>query len=189
MRWLRGKSSDRAATSAPRQPTSPPDPEQAWKALGLVIDWVKHAEAKAGATLAATGLTGGVLYRLMSIHEDPGVWVEIFAGLCAVLTVCAGMFAAIALWPRLRSKEDPTSVLFFNHIARKHRDSLTTYVQTLITLTTDHDSLVKELAQQIWANSLVATAKYKWGSRAIACLLLAIPMLAVTSVLAIEPSL
>ena len=38
-----------------------PQPDQAWKALGLVNEWVRHAETKVAATLAATGVTAGAL--------------------------------------------------------------------------------------------------------------------------------
>ena len=53
-----------------RQPDAPApsaadhDPDVAWRALSLVVDWIKHSEAKAGATLAATGVTAGVLYNI-----------------------------------------------------------------------------------------------------------------------------
>lgn len=57
-------------------PESCPEPDQAWKALGLVNDWIKHADAKVGATLAVTVL-------------------------CAVAVVAAGGSAALALMPRL----------------------------------------------------------------------------------------
>lgn len=34
------------------EPAIDPEPDHAWKALSLVNDWIKHAEGKAGITLA-----------------------------------------------------------------------------------------------------------------------------------------
>jgi len=51
-------------TTSPTPPSSgelltlaDPDPDQAWKALNLVNDWIKHAETKLIAILAASGRT------------------------------------------------------------------------------------------------------------------------------------
>lgn len=41
------------------------DPGKAWKALGVIIDWVKHAEAKAGVTLAVVGVVSAVCITLL----------------------------------------------------------------------------------------------------------------------------
>lgn len=50
-----------------------PDPDQAWKALSLVNDWVRHAETKVIATLAAAGVSGGLLYKLAHGWDDPSL--------------------------------------------------------------------------------------------------------------------
>src|SRR3954451_11037609 len=75
------------------------NPDHAWKALGLIIDWIKHAEAKAGATMAAAGVTGGVLYNLVKSVNVIGLWLAIASVLCAVAVLAAGASAALALVP------------------------------------------------------------------------------------------
>jgi pycsar effector protein len=168
------------ATSSPPAAEPPPNPDHAWKALGLVIDWIKHAETKAGATLAATGVTGGALYSLIKDANTPSNWLIASTVLCALAVLGAGLCAGMVLWPRLKMKEDPTSLLYFHHIARGHAAS-DTYATSLVALTRNMEVLVTEIASQSWANSRVAHDKYMWGGRAIRLLLCALIILAVTA--------
>lgn len=160
-------------------------PDQAWKALGLVVDWIKHAEAKAGAMLAATGVSGGVLYNLVKSQGNPSLALNIAAGAAGTLLFLAGACAGLALRPRLRSREEPTSILYYHHIARKHArpDGSGAYAQAVLELTANGESLVNEVAAQIWANAHVATDKYRWINWGMAAFLLALPCLAATAVI------
>ncbi|WP_150258160.1 Pycsar system effector family protein [Streptomyces venezuelae] len=163
-------------------PAQPPNADHAWKALGLVIDWIKHAEAKAAATLAATGVTGGVLYNLVKDVSSPSTWLILSSMLCALAVVGAGACASLVLWPRLNMKEEPTSLLYFHHIARGHTAS-DSYAASLIALTQDAESLVAEIAKQGWANAKVARKKYMWGGIAVYILLFALTTLSITAAL------
>ncbi|MBQ1096641.1 hypothetical protein KBY55_11190 [Streptomyces sp. b94] len=167
-------------TSSTPEAEPPPNPDHAWKALGLVVDWIKHAETKAGATLAATGVTGGVLYNLVKDVGTPSTWLIASASLCGLAVLAAGLCAGLVLWPRLKMREDPTSLLYFHHIARGHSAS-DTYAMSLAALTKDMEALVTEIASQSWANSKVAHDKYMWGGRAIRLLLIALALLSVTA--------
>ena len=159
---------------------APCDPDHAWKALGLVNEWLRHAEAKSATSLAAAGVVGGVLFNLLKDRSLAGPWVNTSSIVCAIAVVCAGGCAAIALWPRLRATEDPTSVLYFSHIARR-RESPATYAETLMLLTSDTQALTKEIAHQVRWNAGVAHTKYLWAGRALSCLLVAIAALAFTA--------
>ncbi|MFJ8976389.1 Pycsar system effector family protein [Streptomyces sp. NPDC102282] len=159
---------------------STPNPDQAWKVLGLVVDWIKHAEAKAGATLAATAASGVMLYNLSKELNGPSVLLVIALLLCGFSLTFAGVCAGLALWPRLRTKEEPISHLYFSHTARAHAvDS--TYIDALLILTGNPEDLVKEIAAQGWANSKVAHKKYFWCGLAIRFLLSGLVLLAVSA--------
>ncbi|THA71809.1 hypothetical protein E6P78_04235 [Streptomyces sp. A0958] len=161
-------------------PALPPNADHAWKALGLVIDWIKHAETKAAATLTVAGVTGGVLYNLVKDVSSPSPWLIASSMLCALSVVAAGVCASLVLRPRLNMKEEPTSPLYFHHIARGHTAS-NSYATSLVNLTQDAESLVTEIAKQGWANAKVAHKKYMWGGAAIYLLLLALATLSVTA--------
>ncbi|WP_336116253.1 Pycsar system effector family protein [Streptomyces sp. PTD9-10] len=162
------------------RPVHPPNADHAWKALGLVIDWIKHAETKAGATLAAAGVTGGVLYNLVKGVAHPSTGLILSSMLCALSVVGAGLCASLVLWPRLKMKEEPTSLLYFHHIARGHAAG-DTYASSLIELTQNVEALVTEIARQGWANAKVAHNKYMWAGRAIRFLLTALAALSLTA--------
>ena len=134
--------------------------------MSLVNDWVKHAETKAAATLAAAGVMGGVLYNLVRGQATFDCLLRFAAPLCGLLVVAAAISAVVALWPRLAQHEHPTSLLYFDHIARRHPHSPIAYIEELRSLLLSPEELVNQLGQQVWANARVARRKFQavgWG--------------------------
>jgi hypothetical protein len=162
-----------------------PDPDQAWKALSLVNDWLRHAETKLAATLAATGVSGGVLFNLVKNHDHGSVLFNISAATCFAGVIVAGTFALVGLFPRVQlsrpqeTKDEPINPLFFHDIARAFKGDAPSYSAILHTLTTTPDDLVRHISQQVHANSTVAQLKYRWANWAIRALLLGLVGLAV----------
>jgi hypothetical protein len=154
----------------------PPDPDQAWKALSLVNDWVKHAEAKLGVVLAATGVSGGVLFNLVRDRGHTSHAFNIAAVVCCAAVLAAGVCAMIGLYPVVRlhrrTADEAVNPLFFHDIARAYKGDAPSYGAVLHTLTTNPDDLVRHLGQQVHANASVAQRKYRWANRAIQALLL-----------------
>jgi Family of unknown function (DUF5706) len=152
-----------------------PDPDQAWKALSLVNEGVRHAEGKLGLTLASTGVTGGVLFNLVKDRSHTSILFDIVAGLCGLSIMVAGVCAMVGLYPRVKSRRVDDSVtvnpLFFHDVVRAYRDDALSYAAVLQTLTADRDDLVRHLGQQIHANARVVQVKYRWADRAIRALL------------------
>lgn len=194
------------ASTTPQEPQSEPD--QAWKALGLVNDWVKHADAKVGATLAATGVVAVMLYNLVKAQQSPGVALSVFSVLCAIAVAAAGCSAALALMPRLTiiSKleqckiarranknasggqsaslvKDPVNVLFFSNIAKHYDKDGPSYIDVLRSLTSNRDQLTRQIAHQVHANATVAHRKFVWADRAIKSLISALLMLSVVAII------
>jgi hypothetical protein len=159
-----------------------PDPDPAWKTLGLINDWVKHAETKGAGSLAAAGVIGGILFNVIKDRPHVNIGVGIAATACAICVVVAALFAAASLWPRLRGREQPTSPLYFSHIARAHTD-ISTYRDTFRLLTADKEQIIREVAAQVWANAHVAHKKYRWAGYAIAAVIGALLCLAITAIL------
>lgn len=173
-----------------------PDPDQAWKALSLVNDWIRHAEAKTTATLAAAGVTGGVLYNLVQHRTNPPAALCIVAVTCGIAIMASAGSAILALAPRLRIRttttpptddadppEDPSNLLFFAHIARDYRGDAPNYAQVLSTLTSDPTKLTKQIGHQVHANADVAKRKYWWANCAIIALGIDLAFLAIVAIL------
>lgn len=156
-----------ATTSAPDGPVPTiANPEQAWRALDLVTGWIKHAEAKSGVTLTAALAVGTVLYDLVKDQQRPSFWLGAAAVVCGVLVFAGAAATAWSLIPRLWRRDDATSDLYFDHIARRHarHTGSTDYAGALRVLAADNDRMITEIAGQVWANAHVARQKYKWGS-------------------------
>jgi len=179
------------SSSPEPEPESPtrPDPDQAWKALSLVNDWLRHAEAKLGVALTATGVSGGVLFNLVNDQADGSLALRIAAVVCCVAALAAGGCAMIGLFPilrhgrRQRGAEEVFNPLFFHDIARTYRNDAPSYSAVLHTLTTSPGDLVRHIGQQVHANARVVERKYRWANRAIRALL--VDLLALGAVAAI----
>lgn len=183
------------------QPESEPNPDQAWKALSLVNDWIKHAEAKTGIALAAAGASGVLLYNLVKDQSHPGrvlSAVAVLAGLAILSTGLAGMVAVLprlTLNPRklpairsaVSTEQDLNSLLYFAHIARKYKGDVPSYVEVFRTLTADDDQLTRQLAQQVHANATVAHRKYRWTNVAIVGLGLDYTFIAIVALIVGKP--
>ena len=161
---------------------APADAAEAWRAVGLVNDWVRHADSKSAAVLGAAGVTGGVLYNLVKSQTSPGWLISIAAGVCAVGVLIAGATAIVALWPRLRARGTATSSLYFDHIARRHPTNYSSYAHELAALVASPVDLLDQLAQQIWSNALVAKRKYFWAGLGLISLVVSLVGLAFVAV-------
>ncbi|KAA1397633.1 Pycsar system effector family protein [Aeromicrobium ginsengisoli] len=183
------------------------EPDQAWKALSLVNDWIKHADAKVGASLAVSGVIAVMLYNLVKDQHQPGCALNLFTVLCAAAVVLAGGSAALALMPRLtiaskweqravrraakaadvvapeEPQEDPINLLFFSNIAKEYDGDGPSYVEVLRSLTSDPERLTRQIAHQVHANATVAHRKFTWADRAIRSLVVALALLGVVAII------
>lgn len=155
--------------------------EDAWKLLDIVVGWVKHAEAKAIATLVAAGVIGGLMYNLVRSEPQPSFPLDACIALCGILVLAAAGCSACALWPRLRFNGTSRSLLYFAHIVRDHEKGEGAYVEAFRTLANDQEKMLGQLASQIWANSRVAVRKYWWSNLALVALLLSVGAIASTT--------
>jgi hypothetical protein len=150
-----------------------------WKTLDLANDWIKHAEAKAAAHLAAAGVGGGVLYN--TVRNQPSRHV----GYCATALICAAalLFTAVtsgvALRPRLRTPGNRGSRLYFRSL-RAAGLNPAEHQAALATLLSDPESLLIEIVDQIQINSSIAYTKHRWVAVAGATGLAALVSLAAT---------
>lgn len=163
----------------------PQGSENAWRILDTIRDWTKHAETKAATILAAAGVLGGVLYSLVTGGDDRSPWFAAAAAVSAVCTVAAGLTAGLVLLPRQRlpDRTAPASLLFYSHIGSEYATRPDVYRDRLGELLRDEEALAAAVADQIWANALVARHKYRWVGRSIGLLLFAVTAVAVTAVL------
>ncbi len=172
----------------PGDPTASPSHEDAWRTLMLVVDWIKHAESKATATLATAGLAAGLLFTVVSqVKTRDGFFLAAAVASAAAITGAA-VAAGVAIFPRLRSRGKPGGLIFYRGITDGFGDDPDGFVAAYTALAADRAALFAAVAKQIWANANVASRKYEALNWAVAILLVALVLLAVTAVLGLLSS-
>lgn len=152
-----------------------PQPDQAWKALSITNEWIRHADTKTGVTLAFVGATSTVLFNLVKGEHSWTYWLVFAVVLCAAALVAAAAFACAALFPRTKRRarkgtatdEEAVNLLFFGDIVGHYTKDLPSYTQVLSLLTGNPARLTEQIAAQIHENAHIATAKFKHVNRAI----------------------
>lgn len=161
---LEPASSDEVAAAAP-------DPDHAWKALALVNEWIRHSDAKAGVTLAFTGVLGTMTFNLANEVDPRSPVFDALVVLASSLLVLTGGLCTWTLTPRVNDKDadrEAINRLFFASISRNFKGKRDEYADVLHTLTADPVELTRDLANQIHANARIATIKAvfaKWAMR------------------------
>ncbi|MFG1607804.1 Pycsar system effector family protein [Actinoplanes sp. NPDC049265] len=162
-----------------------PGTDDAWRTLVLQIDLVKHAETKAAATLASSGVLGGLLFTLVSQNRSGGALFVTVASAAAIAVVTAAVAAGIALRPRLYHRHGSNNLLFYRTIARRYGHDAAAFGKDLTELYADRPALLAALAGQILSNANVATQKYRAISVAVAALLAALGLVAAAAIIAL----
>ncbi|MCE7480874.1 DUF5706 domain-containing protein [Microbacterium profundi] len=145
--------------------------EDAWRLLNSTNEWVRFADAKAGGALAGAGVLAGALATAgLSDKFDtaPGaaVWFGVLAGVAALVAAALSVYA---LLPTLRVGE-PVSLIYFEHVARRYRADTDGHAEAVKELLSDEDRYFKEVAAQVWANSVVARGKFLASTWALTAL-------------------
>ncbi|WP_431917804.1 Pycsar system effector family protein [Nonomuraea jabiensis] len=174
--------------AAPPAVPAPSGTDDMWKALSLIIDLVKHAETKAGLTLAGAGATGGIVYTLIRSVPLMSVALSTAAGISALLALGAAVLAGLALIPRRRTGAEPVNLLYYQHVAGAYSGRSDTYAEELAALVRNPEALASAIAQQVWANALVARKKYHWAGLALNALLGALAALAIAAAVSVLQS-
>jgi Family of unknown function (DUF5706) len=132
-----------------------------WKVHDTVNDWIKYADTKAAAILAANGIMAGVASsNLVSVRgfveKHPIALVALIPG--AIAGGLSVFFCLRCLKPVL-SFGQPTSLIFFAHIAQTH-DTHHRYAATIRQRFADEQAMIEEVSHQVLANSNVACKKF-----------------------------
>ncbi|MBV8992536.1 MAG: hypothetical protein JO287_02280 [Pseudonocardiales bacterium] len=115
----------------------------------MVNDWVKHAESKLGVVLAATGISGGVLFNLVKDRSHASYAFNVAAVVCCAAVILASVCTMIGLYPVIRLRreiaDETVNPIFFHDVARAYKRDVPSYSAVLHTLTTNPDDLVRHL--------------------------------------------
>lgn len=152
-------------------PAVVPNPDHAWKALGLVNEWIRHSDTKAGVTLAFTGVLGTMTFNLAKDFTSRATLFDVLVAVACTLLVLTAALCGWTLTPRMNDKDadrDAINRLFFVSISRNFSGKRRQYIDVLHTLTANPTELTRDLADQIHANAKIASLKAtsaKWAIR------------------------
>lgn len=158
--------------------------EDAWRLLNSTNEWVRFADAKAGGALAGAGVLAGALgsagmSEKFADAPEGAVGFGIAAGVSAIVAAALALYALI---PTLRVGE-PVSLIYFEHVARKYRKDTDGHAAAVKELLGDQDRFFKEVAAQVWANSVVARGKFLASAWALTALGLGVVLAGVAAVI------
>ncbi|OJF10074.1 Pycsar system effector family protein [Couchioplanes caeruleus] len=160
--------------------------DDSWKLLQQVNEIVRYADAKAGLVLTLNSvLIGLIAVRVQSdgFFSDHPVPAAALL-LAATFLVLSIAFDVAAVMPRLSTPGQSPSLLHFNHIGEQYRGDRTEYVEDFEKLVEDPPRLQREIAAQVWANSMVARRKHtcvRWSLKLLSGALAATVMAAVVA--------
>jgi Family of unknown function (DUF5706) len=167
------------------QPEIGPDevdlPERAWKILDEVSARIEHADVKAGVVLGACGVAAVAILGLLANHHGHHLPLLLALTASGIFVLASAACASTALWPRRMRRTAPRNLLYFDHISRGPFPDAAAYGRKLRELLADSDALVQEIADEIWANSIVTSRKYTWLDRSIVSLFVALFALGVAA--------
>lgn len=155
-----------------------------WKVLEHTNDWLRFADTKAAGALAGAGVLGGLAANALlddSTHLSCVARFFVVTGLFSLLAATA--LALYVVVPRLKVGE-PTSLIYYEHVARKYKKDPDAHHADLLKMLDDTDETSKQLANQIWANATVARQKYLYSSWSLLALAIAVTLLAVGTAIA-----
>lgn len=167
-------------------PETVADADHAWKLLSLVNEWIRHADAKATATLAFTGALAALLYNLVKKQTDAGAAFDFFAVITCIALGLALLFCGLTLTPRIKDRDpDPDTInrIFFGSITKHYDGKRPAYRDVLKVLTENPQELIKDLADQIHTNARIATTKTRYAQWAIRSVLAAGVFLSIVAIL------
>ena len=176
--WRGGRRSTGGRPHDATTPVSSPDPnpDHAWKTLALMNEWIRHSDAKAGVTLAFTGVMATTTFNLAKDFAPRTALFDTLVVMVCFLLLITGAMCGWTLTPRVKDKDadrDTINRLFFASIDRNFRGKRQEYSEVLHTLTSDPVELTKDLADQIHVNARIATVKATAAKWAIRCALVA----------------
>lgn len=137
------------------------------KVLDRQLAWIEAADSR---TTLIVPLSTAMLAALAAIAPGPTEWsvsAGIFTSLAVLSLFLSLIFCAFTSFPRTDGPRG--SLVYFGGIASKGTQS---YVEEL--LSCDSNKFHRDLALQCHVNAEIATKKFSWIKRAMACLLVSI---------------
>lgn len=139
------------------------------KILARNVAWISVADAKVGPTLTMSTAMLGVLVALVQGAAGWSGTTLLVAGVTAAMLGTALIALALAAFPRIDARGEP-SLILFEHVSRMPRDD---YVRQL--REASDEDLYRDAARLIHGSSRIAHAKHQCVRLAMALVFASVP--------------
>ena len=145
--------------------------ENYWYAIETVTKMIRASEFKAGLIISFYSIFLGLIFDQIDFVQSymKGhifLYVMFTAwGICTVLSI---FFSFKCFIPRLEGQHED-NVFYFGDVASSFGD-FESYTNILKDVIDNEDKLFRQLSQQIYINSKIATIKFKFVNRSIRCI-------------------
>lgn len=147
--------------------------ESYWRTLHAVSEWIRFADAKAGATLAIDGVLLAIVTARLQAPPTPPTLVSVGSLAAIAVAAASALFALWTVIPRAK-KLRTISIVHYGTIARF--GTYAEYHKAATAAFTEDGRSAKELAAYSWALSRSAARKYQLVTIAIQLLVVAMAL-------------
>jgi hypothetical protein len=141
-----------------------------WEILQINIDWLRFSESKAGIILTVYGVIFTMGYTnataVFSSLQHSG-FLGFLICVYGLMSLASIGFCFSCLNPNLKNLEESSSIIYFGHISKKHKEfkEYKIYAQSVLD---NEDKFTDHITEQIYVNSRLAWKKFtrvSWALR------------------------
>lgn len=147
-----------------------------WQTYNAVQDGIRHSDSKAEAVVGIVGVVAGIMLSALaspgsiSFGQRPFLFILLILG---IISGAAALYFAIRCLSPTLDVGEPTSLLYFGHIAKLH-DTAQSYQRSVAKVFVDDSDILDHLTSEVWANSKIAWKKFMFVTWAIRLLVMTI---------------
>jgi hypothetical protein len=138
--------------------------EDLWRTLQQIAEWIRFADAKAGAVIAVDGVM--IAFHAGRLDNEANSGLAPTLALCAAMVVAAlsALFAVMTVSPRAR-RFGASSALHYDIIAA--HPSASAFHEAATAMYADRDRIDEALTTHVWTLARIAQRKYTHAAWAI----------------------
>lgn len=147
-----------------------------WQTYNAVQEGIRHSDSKAEAVVGIVGVVAGIMLSALassgnvSFSQRPLLFILLVLG---IISGAAALYFAIRCLSPTLDVGEPTSLLFFGHIAKLY-DTAQSYQRALDKAFVNDNDILEHLTSEVWANSKIAWKKFMFVTWAIRLLVVTI---------------
>jgi hypothetical protein len=138
--------------------------EDLWRTLQHIAEWIRFADAKAGAVVAVDGAMIAFYASRLDDRANQELVQTVILSATTISAAVSALFAVMTVAPRAR-RVGATSALHYDIIAA--HPSVTAFHQAATAMYADRDRVDEALTTHVWTLARIARRKYTYATWSI----------------------